>query len=162
MVHLKDREVAFFADAMLGRLARWLRILGYDTAYERNIPDAVLVERVLLEHRWLLTRDRYLARRRALRGRLTLLRSDYVSEQLRQLMSDRHLDLTLEAKTRCRCAECNLLLESISHEQASKEVPPLVASEHAEFSRCPGCGRIYWPGTHWERIRQQLARLREQ
>ncbi len=72
------RSVAFFADAMLGKLARWLRILGYDTAYERDVSDEELIERVGHEKRWLLTRDRYLAQRRLVRDRLTLLRADRV------------------------------------------------------------------------------------
>jgi len=145
---------------MLGRLARWLRILGYDTAYERYISDEGLVERVLREGRWLLTRDRYLARRKVVRDRLTLLRSDDVDDQLRQLMSDQDLDLTLDEETPCRCAECNLMLESISRELVAAEVPPYVASEHTKFSKCSGCGRIYWPGTHVEHIRLQLDHLR--
>ena len=60
---------AFIADAMLGRLARWLRMLGYDTAYEKAISDQALIERALAEGRWVLTRDRYLAKRKLLRGR---------------------------------------------------------------------------------------------
>ena len=156
----RDISCGFFADSMLGRLARWLRILGYDTAYERNLPDEALVKRVVGEHRWLLTRDRYLAKRKVLRDRLTLLRSDHVGEQLRQMMVEQQVKLTLDAETPCRCADCNLALEPIPHEQAAREVPPVVATEHREFARCPGCGRIYWPGTHWDRIRLQLERLR--
>jgi uncharacterized protein with PIN domain len=68
----------FFADAMLGRLARWLRMLGYDTAYEKVISDEALTARVLTEQRWLLTRDRYLVQRKVLRCRHTLIVSDHL------------------------------------------------------------------------------------
>lgn len=79
---LDQPVLCFIADAMLGRLARWLRILGYDTAYEKMITDERLVERAVREDRWLLTRDRNLALRRLLRGRHTLLVSDKVDGQL--------------------------------------------------------------------------------
>jgi len=75
----------FMADAMLGRLARWLRILGYDTAYEKVITDEALLERVIRDDRWLLTRDRRLALRKLLRDRHTLIVSDDVEGQLHQL-----------------------------------------------------------------------------
>src|SRR4030066_1602382 len=78
----------FFADAMLGRLARWLRMLGYDTAYEKVISDEWLIARVLEEQRWLLTRDRYLVQRKTLRDRHTLIVSDHFQDQLRQLRSE--------------------------------------------------------------------------
>lgn len=151
----------FLADAMLGKLARWLRILGYDTAYERTIDDDELIRRLLEEGRWLLTRDRHLAQRRVLRGRLTLLQSDHVPDQLRELASDQHLELKLGSNTACRCADCNALLVPISKEQVLKNVPPLVAQEQDEFARCPSCGRLFWPGSHWQRLTSELTRLRQ-
>jgi hypothetical protein len=144
---------------MLGKLARWLRILGYDTAYERLIDDERLVERVLAENRWLLTRDRFLARRRALRGRLTLLTSDHVPEQLQQLARDIHLDLRLDASMP-RCPDCNRVLEELSREAAAPRVPLYVAQTYAVFAICPACGRIFWPGTHWAAMLAQLERLK--
>lgn len=151
---------AFFADVMLGRLARWLRILGYDTAYERAVSDAVLVERALEENRWVLTRDGYLAKRRALRGRHTLVASDRLDDQLRQLRVELHLELTAEAETASRCPECNLVLEELPREEAVRKVPPFVADHHAEFALCAGCGRVYWPGSHWVRLCARLERLK--
>ena len=76
---------AFFTDAKLRKLAWWLRMLGYDTAYERNIADPEVVNRVLKEDRWLLTRDRYLVKRKTLKDRCTLIHNDYLTDQLRQL-----------------------------------------------------------------------------
>jgi uncharacterized protein with PIN domain len=149
----------FFADAMLGRLARWLRTLGYDTAYEKVISDESLVARVLTEQRWLLTRDRFLVQRKVLRGRHTLIVSDHLQDQLRQLQSDLHLDLDLSDKTASRCAVCNNILIVIPHEEAARSVPSYVASQHGTFAQCPRCERIYWPGTHWIRMGALLKEL---
>lgn len=150
----------FFADAMLGKLARWLRILGYDTAYESALPDEAVVDRTLREARWLLTRDGYLVKRKALRGRHTLLTSDRPAEQLQQLKRELRLDLTVTALTESRCPACNLVLEPLASDEAAELVPPLVASQYTTFSHCTNCGRIYWPGTHWVRFLDQLDRLR--
>jgi len=133
----------FFADTMLGRLARWLRMLGYDTAYEKVISDESLVARVVAEQRWLLTRDRYLVQRKVLRGRQTLIVSDHLQDQLRQLQSELHLDLDLNDKTASRCAECNVLLRPIPHEEAAYAVPTYIASSHQKFVQCPNCSQIY-------------------
>lgn len=144
---------------MLGKLTRWLRILGYDTAYERVITDDELIQRLLKEDRWLLTRDRHLGQRKVLRGRLTLLQSDHVPDQLHELASDPRLRLELGSTTACRCAHCNAPLVPISKEQVLKHIPPFVAQEQDEFAQCPQCGRIFWPGSHWLRLTRELERL---
>jgi len=151
----------FMADAMLGRLARWLRILGYDTAYEKIIPDEVLIERVLGENRWLLTRDGYLAQRKVLRGRHTLIASDHIDDQLRQLHDQLSLHLDLAEHGQFRCADCNAALHPISAEEASALVPPFVARHYHEFLQCDSCGRVYWPGTHWEALTGRLALIKK-
>lgn len=152
----------FFADAMLGKLARWLRILGYDTAYEKVIEDEQLVERVLGEGRWLLTRDGYLAKRKIVRGRHTLIVSDRLDDQLRQLKLALHLTLDLGEQTVSRCAECNRILEAVSQEEAECRVPPFVAATCSAFTRCRHCNRIYWPGTHWTNVLARLTQLRQE
>jgi len=149
------------ADAMLGRLARRLRILGYDTAYERNVADSDLIERVIEEGRWLLTRDAYLVQRRVLRGRHTLIASDDVEEQLRQLHQDLKLDLDVNHERGYRCADCNVVLKSISHALATPLVPPFVAQQYREFFRCSRCSRVFWPGTHWNDLVKRLAAIKE-
>jgi uncharacterized protein len=154
------RPPAFFADAMLGRLARWLRMLGYDTAYDKVISDEALIARVLTEHRWLLTRDGYLMQRKVLRDRQTLIISDHLQDQLRQLRSELHLELDLGDRTASRCAECNSVLKLIPHEEAALTVPAYVASLHPRFVQCSNCGRIYWPGTHWTHMLTRLQELR--
>lgn len=150
----------FVADAMLGRLARWLRILGYDTAYEKVIADDVLIERALREDRWLLTRDRRLVLRKLLRGRHTLIVSDLVEGQLRQLHQDLKIDLDMTHQRDYRCADCNVVLIPISPKAAVPLVPPFVAQQYQEFLQCPRCRRAFWPGTHWEDLLNRLATAR--
>jgi uncharacterized protein with PIN domain len=151
----------FMADAMLGRLARWLRILGYDTAYEKIIGDDALLERVIREDRWLLTRDSYLAQRKLLRGRHTLIASDELESQLRQLHRELHIELEPNHQRGYRCADCNCLLTPISHDDAIPLVPSFVAQQHREFLQCPHCGRVFWPGTHWHDLLKRLTAITE-
>jgi len=150
----------FIADSMLGRLARWLRILGYDTAYENVITDEALVERAVREQRWLLTRDRRLAIRKLIRDRHTLIMSDVVEGQLRQLHRDLKIDLDMTHQRDYRCAGCNVVLISISPEVAVPLVPLFVAQHYQTFLQCPRCRKVFWPGTHWEHILDQLATMR--
>lgn len=152
---------AFFADAMLGRLARWLRILGYDTAYEPFIADDELAERVLAENRWLLTRDRYLVRRRVLRGRHSLIVDDHLQDQLRQLRRELGLCLSIGDHTAHRCADCNTALLPMSAAEAAPLIPPVVASQYPTFMCCPTCQRLFWPGTQWSSFLDRLARIRD-
>lgn len=154
------QPLAFFADAMLGRLARWLRMLGYDTSYEKVISDEALITRVLAEQRWLLTRDGDLVQRKVLRDRQTLIVSDHLQDQLRQLRSELHIKFDLSDRTASRCAACNNTLKEIPHEKAALTVPAYVANLHARFVQCPNCGRIYWPGTHWTQMLTCLQELR--
>jgi uncharacterized protein with PIN domain len=148
------------ADAMLGRLARWLRILGYDTAYEKVISDQALIDQALRENRWVLTRDGYLAQRKVLRGHHTLITSDLVQEQLRQLHRDLKIDLDMSRPRDHRCADCNMMLTSLSHDDAASLVPRYVAQHFREFLQCPECRRVFWPGTHWEGLLARLSTTR--
>lgn len=152
--------VRFMADAMLGRLARWLRILGYDTAYEKVITDEALIERAIREDRWLLTRDRHLALRKLIRGRHTLIAGDLVEGQLHQLNRDLALDLDLNHRRGYRCADCNVVLTALSHGEAASLVPPYVSQQYEEFLQCPGCRRVFWPGTHWQDLDRRLTAIK--
>ena len=152
---------AFVADVMLGRLARWLRMLGYDAVYEKSASDEQLLDCTLREHRWLLTRDRCLVTRKALRDRATLLTSDDLGEQLRQLERDLQISMTVRPDTARRCPECNTELRAIPRSEAVPSVPPFVAAQHHEFFRCCACGRIYWPGSHWTHVLEQLDAFKE-
>ncbi|WP_447976682.1 Mut7-C RNAse domain-containing protein [Candidatus Nitrospira bockiana] len=151
---------AFVADVMLGRLARWLRLLGYDTAYQNTNDDEAVVECARREDRWVLTRDRRLAMRRAIRERSTVIASDDVGEQLRQLEREFHMTLASEPGPSVRCPACNTALLPMPQEEARPHVPPFVAGHHREFVHCATCRRVYWPGTHWSHFIGQLQKIR--
>jgi len=145
----------FVADAMLGRLAKWLRILGHDTAYFPDLEDRELVRLARAEDRVLLTRDTELARRRGLRS--LLVESDRFEEQLGQLLRD----LSLDMESPPRCARCNALLAAIDKAAAKGRVPPYVYRRHSDFTLCPACDKVHWRGTHWQRMRERIDQIRE-
>lgn len=145
------------ADAMLGRLARWLRILGYDTLYDSRWPDNELVRLSRAEDRVLLTRDTALARRRGVRT--LLVTADRVESQLVQVVSE--LGLSVRAAF-MRCPVCNEVLEEVPRSWAWGYVPPYTFCTQREFRLCPNCDRFYWRGTHWEQMWKAMAGLRKE
>ena len=154
----------FLADAMLGRLATWLRILGYDAEYCRA-EDDLLLRRSHEEGRILLTRDTGLFRRRSEGVRSpadrlpprVFIQSDRVTEQIRQLAQCLALDLSTPP-TR-RCARCNVVLEPRAKALVAGRVPEFVWSHHDAFWGCPNCGRIYWAGSHRRRMDETIRAL---
>lgn len=144
------------ADAMLGRLARWLRAAGYDTAYDPAASDRALVRQARLEDRVLLTADRTLARSRG--ARTLLIESDDLLDQLIQV---RRALGPPAAACFSRCLACNGLLEPADSVSMAEHLPPYIVRKHTVFSRCSLCGRIYWPGTHWDRMRAVLDQIRD-
>jgi uncharacterized protein with PIN domain len=146
------------ADAMLGRLAKWLRILGYDTLYSAATDDADLARIARLEDRVLLTRDTQLAKRRGLRYQL--IESDNLEEQLRQLVRDLRLEVDDSAFS--RCPVCNTTLETVDKPSMQTAVPPYVYATQDQFKRCPNCRRVFWRGTQWARMKEKLAGLGSQ
>ncbi len=145
----------FLADRMLGRLARYLRLLGYDVSYPEPCEDAGLVAMAMSEGRVLLTRDLgFLERIGPARGnpKVVILRSSVVTEQVAQLASEGWLDRPGPP----RCASCNRLLEDIDLLEARHLVPPYTFSVHTRFLYCHGCNRVYWEGSHLERFRRRL------
>ncbi|MFQ5944768.1 MAG: Mut7-C RNAse domain-containing protein [Anaerolineae bacterium] len=147
----------FLADSMLGQLAKWLRLLGYDTLYLPHFEDGELVRRARAEDRVVLTRDRHLSRRGGLES--LLVRSDDPAEQLTEVVE--RLELSAEQQSP-RCPACNHTLEQVGKPSIRDRVPPYVFAKHTRFRRCPECGRVYWRGTHWNRIQGRLERLRTQ
>jgi uncharacterized protein with PIN domain len=139
---------------MLGTLAKWLRILGYDTLFDANLNDHQLVRLARAEKRVLLTRDRELARRRGLH--VLLVAGEQLDDQVRQVLAD--LSLAPE-RAFSRCPVCNQPLEAIDRETARARVPAYVIQTHDSFSCCPICGRVYWRGTHWQQMDEHLKNL---
>jgi len=141
------------ADAMLGKLARWLRMLGYDTLY-MHADDHAIAQRSRAEGRILLTQDQGLATRRGLQT--ILIHAQKLESQLDQVIQEVG---PLPPKTPGRCMQCNLPLESITPEEALQHIPPYIAQTQQAFHRCPKCGKITWSGTHWDAIKARLKRL---
>lgn len=145
----------FAADAMLGRLARWLRVLGYDTSYDMELSDPVLVRRAEAEDRILLTRDRHLLQE--LRpARAHEVRRDEPLLQLKDLVDAFQLAPPRELFTRCLLD--NAALERLQEEDALPLLPEGARGLADTVRRCPRCGRLYWDGSHVRRMRAALQR----
>ena len=152
--------VSFVVDSNVGKLARWLRMMGYDAEFYNDIEDSVLVEIALREGKVLLTRDTQIVNRRLVtNGRLkaVLTRDDDPKEQLRQVIRELNLDCQVGQFT--RCLECNQVLVERSKEEVKDLVPPYVFRTQESYRQCPSCLRLYWQGTHWERMRKALAAI---
>lgn len=149
----------FLVDAMLGTLATWLRLLGYDARYCRALDDDALAGRARREGRVLVTRDRELARRRTA-GRPVLIRSQDLSRQWAELARSLRLRPRL-GQALSRCAVCNRELEPLARAAARALVPPYVHATRRRFRRCPGCGRVFWRATHLHGISRRLRTLVE-
>ena len=135
----------FIADVMLGRLAKRLRLLGFDVLYDRTLDGSGLIRLSLEQDRVLLTRDLELAARPLAANRL-VIQSDHVREQVEQTLAAFCLESHIASLT--RCSVCNEALSSISKQDAKDLVPLHVYDRTMLFLRCPICGRIYWKGSH--------------
>ena len=146
----------FLADRMVGKLARWLRLLGYDTIYWPQLsPDGVIRE-ARRQQRIILTRDTRIRRRKDA-PQLIFLEQDRFREQLKQVVSELQLNPVLQLFT--RCSECNTLPQAIVKEDVRERVPEYVWQTQEEFRLCPSCQRIYWGATHKEHVLEELRRL---
>jgi uncharacterized protein with PIN domain len=141
---------------MLGRLARWLRLIGYDTVYAAGLSDHQIAARARAEGRTVLTRDRALTQRRGID--CIYVHSQALEEQLEQIVTC----LGYPETDVPRCTECNTPLVSVTPQEIRSQVPPYVFDTHDQFHRCSECNKVYWPGSHWEHIQQVLARLLDQ
>ncbi len=144
-------------DAMLGRLAKWLRILGYDTAYLTDTDDFALMRLARAEDRLILTRDRALAQRRGVNT--LLVDGDSLEEQLRQVWDAVGPPAS---DTMPRCPVCNQVLIEAAAELVAARVPPYVRQTQRRFSLCAKCERIYWRGTHWSSMHALITELRDE
>jgi hypothetical protein len=154
----------FIADSMLGRLARWLRLLGCDTLYYPDIGDRRIIEIAREEDRVLLTRDTRLVRMRGVRDFLLLHENDPF-EQLRRVITTYNLNPFemrkggFETRPYSRCSLCNTLLHDVAKEHAKPHVPEYVYQTSEMFKQCPTCGKFYWKGTHPEKLRKKLMEI---
>lgn len=142
---------------MLGRLARWLRLLGYDTLYYRRWDDRDLARTAARERRTVLTRDRGLLARRIVRDGL-LVDDDDPDAQLQLVVAALGLRPDPE-RLFTRCLRCNAPVRPVPAEEVRGEVPPFVLRHCDRFARCPACGRVYWNGTHQRHARARLHEI---
>lgn len=155
-----DDELRFIVDHNVGKLARWLRMLGYDSLFFTGLDDGLMVKTALAEGRWILTRDRGIVRRRVVKtGRLNavLLESETPEKQVIQLAQS--LPLEKNARPFTLCLECNTPLISRTRDEVADRVPPYVYKTQTQYMECPNCRRIYWRGTHWEAMLRKLHKL---
>ena len=153
-------EITFIVDSNAGKLARWLRMMGYDTLFFSDIEDGHLVGMAMKEGRVVVTRDTQIAKRRvAANGSLEVIlsRDDDPKQQLLQVLKELNLDCRQLQFT--RCLECNQRLVSRSKEEVKDLVPPYVFRTQTQYMQCPSCSRIYWQGTHWQRMKRALEEI---
>jgi uncharacterized protein len=145
----------FLLDGMLGSLSRWLRIGGYDTEYMKDTPDDALIEKAARDNRILLTRDEALVARAHKRGVETIyLKSEGDEEALAQLAAE--LNLTFDP-TQARCPKCNHTVDKVEKREVEGKVPEGTYRVVDDYWLCPGCGGVYWRGSHWPRIVETLS-----
>lgn len=149
----------FVADVHLGKLTRDLRLLGLDIAYDASADDRQLITIGKGEDRALLTRDRRLLMHAAVRHGY-FLRSQAPLQQTTEVL--RRFQLADRLAPFSRCLRCNEPLEKVTKTEIIDDLEPLTKIYYDEFRRCPGCGQIYWPGSHFEKLEDRIAKLRQQ
>lgn len=150
----------FIVDANVGKLGKWLRVAGFDTVFAGSSDDNRIIRTAMDEKRVLLTRDTQILNRRVVSsGRLkaVLVENDQVQAQLYQVINV--LQLVAEIRPFSRCIECNCLLIPKAKEEVGELVPPYVFCTKMHYMQCPQCCRIYWRGTHWERMSNELEKI---
>ena len=142
----------FVADHMLGSLARWLRIMGYDTVYDKSLDDPGIANLARAESRFILTRDRELAKEP---GAL-MIEADDLDLQLKAITEKYGLKFHDDL---IRCSACNGDLADLDKAQAKESVPEGAFENNDKFWKCLKCGKVYWKGTHWHGIMDRFRRL---
>jgi uncharacterized protein with PIN domain len=142
----------FVADHMLGSLARWLRMMGYDTVYNKELDDQSIVKLARAESRFVLTRDKELGKEP---GAL-LVEPDDLDSQLKAVTERYGLKFNDDM---IRCSTCNGELQDLAKEEAKELVPEGAFANNDRFWKCSKCGKVYWKGTHWHGIMERLKKL---
>jgi uncharacterized protein with PIN domain len=153
--------IKFIVDNNVGRLARWLRLIGYDTVLFKQKDDAQMIKIALGENRVILTKDaQFMKRRMVTNGALKAvhIEQDDPEVQVREVVET--LSLDYDFKPFSRCLECNRALVAREKEDVKGLVPARVFETQTQYTQCPACHRIYWPGTHWQAMDRKLKDLR--
>ena len=150
----------FIVDSNVGKLAKWLRLMGYDTLFFNGGDDSQLVAIAQAEGRVILSRDTQIMKRRVITsGQLQaiLIQSDEPELQMHQVVDALGLDYQFKPFT--ICLECNQPLIERSKREMKDLVPPYVFRTQSQFMECPACHRIYWRGTHWQAMTRKLEKF---
>jgi len=154
---LQTTEVSkFVADGHLGRLTRNLRLLGFDVAYDQRADDGQLLDVMARQNRALLTRDRRLLMHAIVRHGYSP-RSQNAEEQTIEVIRRFNLSELIAPFT--RCLRCNVPLEAAAKADVIEKLEPLTKIHYKQFSRCTGCGRIYWSGSHFEKLKKRIRMI---
>lgn len=151
----------FAVDSMLGRLCRWLRMLGYDAIFFRGYEsDNELINLVYKSSRILLTRDFQLYRKALKYGvKAVYIKSGLLEDQLKQLVDDCGINLSIPMDS-SRCPICNHILRRVSLNEVEDKIPEMVKYSSNDFWVCDGCGKVYWIGKHWRDITYKLSKIK--
>ena len=150
-------EIKFIVDNNVGKLAKWLRIMGYNALLFTEEDDGKMIKVALAQNRVILTKDTQIMRRRLVTsGRLKaiLIEDDEPKAQLRQIADA--LDLDYQVRPFSICLECNQSLVERDKDEVRDLVPPYVFETQSLYMECPSCHRIYWRGTHWQAMSREL------
>jgi len=153
--------IKFIADNNVGKLARWLRLIGYDTLLFRQKDDSQMIKTALSEGRIILTKDtQFMKRRLVTNGKLKaiLVKQDDPKLQIQEVVKPLNLDYHFAPFS--LCLECNRALLPQSKEEVQNLVPPRVFETQTQYMECPACHRIYWQGTHWQAMVKELQDLK--
>lgn len=151
----------FVVDGMLGKLTRWMRILGHDVKYSNDFDDAQLIAIAKKERRALLTRDFELYQQAIAKGvEAFYLEGKNEAERLALLAKRFGISLSVDMET-SRCPKCNAQVKPVSKEKVSGEIKKSTFAHYNEFWKCPKCGQIYWQGAHWTKIEKTLEVAKE-
>ncbi|MBI3991053.1 MAG: Mut7-C RNAse domain-containing protein [Candidatus Omnitrophica bacterium] len=147
----------FILTKELGRLVKWLRILGFDTIYYNQDKPSSLIIQALRDERIILTRNQHLPKDRGLK--IMLIKNEKIKKQVEETL--KILEIRLEPeKMFTRCILCNTLLVEIAKEKVKDKVPEYVFKTQENFITCPECKRIYWQGTHWGNVQKTLEDIK--
>ena len=151
----------FIVDSMMGSIARWLRILGYDTVYDKNAEDWQILRRAELDRRTIVTRDKSLHNRAIRYGLRSILiwEEDDIPSRLAYIAWVTGIRLSVNFNE-TRCPEDNAPLVKVDKEKIKNKVPEPVYRLHNDFWECPRCGKVYWVGSHWKLIEKSLSEAR--
>jgi uncharacterized protein len=159
LVHLRAKPLRitrFILDVHLGRLARYLRLCGLDTTYRRDYADPEIIRLSEAENRIILTRDLELLKNKKVTHGYWI-RSQHLNEQLREVFL--RFDLLGQLLPFSRCIECNGLLIHVLKEDVLDQLQPETIKYYTEFRKCSDCNRIYWEGSHYERMKKYIDNL---